>query len=197
MKKKYGKVFMHQKKFINQLMTRYPTIPQMKTSTPTLVGAPITRRLDHEEELENVIAYPSLVGSLMFLASRTRPDITHAVVSLSQYNGSPGLRHWKMLARVLQYVGDTIHWQLNLSGIGRCTLRGFSDSNWASDMDDRKSMSGYIIMIDKVPISWASRKQKSVSLSTMKAEYVAMSETAKEMVEAYPSGMREIGNRGS
>lgn len=98
-----GKVFMHQQKFINQLMTKYPNIPRMKTSTPTLVGTSITRRLDHEEELENATAYRSLVESLMFLASRTRPDITHAVVSLSQYNSSPGLRHWKMLMKTITY----------------------------------------------------------------------------------------------
>ena len=127
--------------------------------------------------------YREAVGCLMYLAVATRPDIAFAVSHVSQYLEKPEERHWSMVKRILKYVkGSTplgIQYEV-AQDIGE--LEGYSDADYASDSTTRRSVSGILFKYSGGAISWASRKQQSVSLSTTEAEYVAASEAARNAI---------------
>ncbi|KAF8785431.1 Secreted RxLR effector protein 161 like protein [Argiope bruennichi] len=146
------------------------------------VEGQVLSKLDSPKTSEEILTFPhrNLIGSLSFIAIRTRPDIMYAVNVLSQFQSNPGMKHWNCLLRLLGYLKYTQDYKLELSKIKSLKLRCYSDSDFASNRDDRVSMGGFIIFIDETPISWRTFKQKSVSLSTMEAEYVSLTEAANE-----------------
>lgn len=131
-------------------------------------------------EMEN-IPYKQLIGSLMYLALATRPDILYAVTKLSQFSSNPGRAHWLQAKRVLRYLSATKDIGL-VYNCGKNEIEIFSDADWASDIDDRHSYSGMIVLLNGNPITWKSNKQKSISTSTMEAEYVALEVAVKEVM---------------
>ena len=131
----------------------------------------------------NAIFYQRLTGSLNHLAVFTRPDITFAVSKLAQFNSNPTAIHLKAALHVLRYLKGT----RNLCIVykrqeQKVTIVGYSDSDWASDPNDRKSCTGYIFMVHGGPVSWTSHKQTTVALSTMEAEYMALSDASREAI---------------
>ena len=132
--------------------------------------------------------YRELIGSLQYLSLATRPDITYAVNKLSQFLVNPGRAHLNAAMRVLRYLKGTKHHSLHLGG-GVPVIAGFSDSDWGGNPDDRKSTSAYVFRLGQGAISWKSTKQKSVALSTVESEYMAMCQAAKEAV--WLSGLLE------
>ncbi|GBO06102.1 Retrovirus-related Pol polyprotein from transposon TNT 1-94 [Araneus ventricosus] len=154
------------------------------SSLPISKGVVFTRsqcpQTNHEREEIAEFPYRNLIGCLSFLANRTKPDIGYAVNILSRYQNNPGKEHWKGLLRLLGYVKSTSFYQLNLSCFKPKTV-AFSDSDFAACRDDRVSMGGQIIFIGQAPIMWRTFKQKCISLSTMEAEFIALTEAAKEM----------------
>jgi transposase InsO family protein len=132
--------------------------------------------------------YQSAVGSLMYASQATRPDITYAVTALSQFCSKPTEEHWRAVKRVLRYLRGTMHYGLTYRGPTSpneppsLTLRGYCDSDWAEDSIDRRSITGYAFLLSGAPISWASRKQSTVAHSSTEAEYMAVSDAAKEAV---------------
>ena len=116
----------------------------------------------------------------MYLTVSTRPDIAFAVYNLARFNSKPQKEHWTALKRILRYLKGTTNIGIlyNQDGSDKCV--GYSDANWAGDTSDRNSTSGYIFMFSGGPISWSSKKQKCVALSTAQAEYVALSGAAQE-----------------
>ena len=116
----------------------------------------------------------------MYLAVSTRPDIAFAVNSLARFNSNPQKDHWTALKRVLRYLKGTINIGILYKQDDSDKCIGYSDADWAGDTSDRKSTSGYIFMFSGGPISWNSKKQKCVALSTAEAEYVALSGAAQE-----------------
>ena len=123
----------------------------------------------------------AIVGSLMYIALATRPDISFAVPALSRYNSRPFARHLTAAQRVLRYLKVTKDYRLryNSSTTGPNTLIVYTDSEGASDSADRKSQGGRIF-ISNGTISWQSRKQDLVATSTLEAEYIACSEASRE-----------------
>jgi len=120
------------------------------------------------------------VGSLQYLAL-TRPDITHAVNLTSQFMQNPNSEHFHVLKRILRYVRRTI--QLGLRLIAKSPLRlcGYSDADWGDCCTTRQSTTGYTIYLGANCISWASKKQHTVSRSSAEAEYRALASTAPEI----------------
>ena len=127
------------------------------------------------------VPYASAVGSLMYAMVCTRPDIAHAVGVVSRYMSNPGKEHWEGVKWILRYLKGT-------SGMALCfkksniILQGFVDANLGGDLDNRKSTTGYVFTLGGTVVSWMSRLQKSVALSTTEAEYMAISEAGKEMI---------------
>jgi hypothetical protein len=130
------------------------------------------------------VDYRGLVGGLLFLSTHTRPDISFAVSSLSKFLSNPGQRHWIAAKRVLRYLRGTMDVGLFYRSSGSQKLYGYCDSDWSSDVDDRRSTTGYCFFLNSLSgaISWACRKQPTVSLSSAEAEYMAISAAAQEII---------------
>jgi hypothetical protein len=127
--------------------------------------------------------YQSAVGSLIYAMLGTRPDIAYAVASVSRFSSNPTEDHWKAVKRIMRYLRGTLN--VGLEYGGRYTeevLEGFTDADWANDKGDRKSIGGYIYLLNGAAISWSSKKQSTIALSSCEAEYTALCNAAKEAV---------------
>ena len=127
--------------------------------------------------------YREAVGSLIYLMMCTRPDISWIVTKLSQHLSNPRECHWVAVKHVLRYLKGTIEYELVYKkSTDNLALIGYSDADWASSPDDRRSTSGYCFSLtQKGPlVSWKSRKQPSVALSSCEAEYMALASAVQE-----------------
>nr|AAS01944.1 putative retrotransposon protein [Oryza sativa Japonica Group]ABF97221.1 retrotransposon protein, putative, Ty1-copia subclass [Oryza sativa Japonica Group] len=119
------------------------------------------------------LRYSQIIGSLMYLASATRPDISFAVSKLSRFVSNPGDDHWQALERVMRYLKGTMSYGIHYTGYPK-VLEGYSDSNWISDADEIKATSGYVFTLGGGAVSWKSCKQTILTRSTMEAELTAL-----------------------
>ena len=138
-------------------------------------------KTEEEKEQMRNIPYASAVGSLMYAMLCTRPDICYAVGIVSRYQSNPGLEHWGAVKHILKYLRRTRNHMLVYSGED-LTPVGYTDSDFQSDKDSRRSTSGSVFILGGGAIIWRSIKQSCVADSTIEAEYVAASEAAKEAV---------------
>ena len=131
---------------------------------------------------EHIIANNrSTVGALQYL-TLTRPDIAFSVNKLNQYWQAPTLAHWKACKRVLRYIKGTISYGLKFKPTQFLKLEGYSDADWASSIDDRKSISGICIFLGGNFITWSSRKQTVVTRSSTAVEYRALASAAIDLI---------------
>ena len=128
----------------------------------------------HQEDRFDPTLYRQLIGLLMYLVS-TRPDINFAVNSLSQFMVDPRRVHWTTAKHILRYIRGTVEYGLVYERRGSIQLAGFTDANWAGCVENRKCTSGCCFSIGLGVVSWFSRKQKLVALSSVEAEYMAAS----------------------
>ncbi len=149
--------------------------------TPVSNGSKLVKANDDEQPVHQE-QYQSAVGSLMYLAVSTRPDISYAVGSLARFNSKPTEKHWTALKRVLRYLKGTVNLGILYSKAKSDSCIGYTDSDYAGDTGDRKSISGYVFVFCGGAISWKSQKQRCVALSTAEAEYIAMSAATQEAV---------------
>ena len=124
--------------------------------------------------------YASLVGSLMYATICTRPDIAYIVGMLGRFQANPGEAHWVAAKKVLRYLQRTKSFMLVYGRCDSLKLEGYTDSDLAGDVDDRKSTGGYIFMLNGGAVSWKSAKQTVIATSTMEAEFVACFEGMKQ-----------------
>ncbi|KAM3244440.1 hypothetical protein ACQJBY_056022 [Aegilops geniculata] len=116
--------------------------------------------------------YRSVIGSLRYLV-HTRPDIAHAVGIVSRFMENPSTSHWAAVKQILRYIHGTKQYGCTYTaGSGSAELLGYSDSDHAGDLGDRKSTSGQVFFLGQNPVSWTSQKQKVVAISSCEAEYV-------------------------
>ena len=109
-----------------------------------------------------------------YASTATRPDIAVAVGILSQFMSDPSSGHWMGVKRLLRYIKGTLNYGLKFTADGsEHDLYGFSDADWAGDVDTRRSTSGYVFKVANSTVSWCSKKQATVAKSTTEAEYVA------------------------
>ncbi|KAH9724410.1 hypothetical protein KPL70_007473 [Citrus sinensis] len=127
--------------------------------------------------------YDKLKSSMLQWEFHTsRPGIAFSVNKLSQFLNAPSVFHWQACKRVLRYRQLTANYGLQFYNTGNLTLTSFSDANWGSDLDDRKSVGGYCVYLGNNLISWSSKKQQIVSRSSTKFEYRALALTTSEML---------------
>ena len=123
--------------------------------------------------------YSQIIGSLMYLASATRPDISFAVCKLSQFVSNPRDDHWRALERVMRYLKGTMSYGIRYTGHPK-VLEGYCDANWISDADELYATSGYVFSLGGGAVSWKSCKQTILTKSTMEAELTALDTTSSE-----------------
>jgi len=128
-------------------------------------------------------SFARLLGELQFLANSTQPDIAFAVNQLAAYTANPSLQHVTALKRILRYLAGTknlgITYSKTANNPDNNIFHGFADAAFANH-DDHKSTSGYVFLAAGGAITWKSKKQTMIALSTTQAEYVALSEAACE-----------------
>lgn len=171
-----GSIFITQSGYARKLLQRFG----MEEAKP--VKTPLDEHTDlNAAESKEAVGVPfrELVGSLMFLATCTRPDLMFALSKISQFMQKPKFNHWTALKRILRYIRGTEYYGILYKSEGE-GLIGYSDSDFAGDTSSRKSTTGYVFLNAGGAVSWCSRKQSTVSLSTTEAEYVAASEATKE-----------------
>lgn len=122
------------------------------------------------------------VGSLMYLAVATRPDISYALGVVLRLLDNPSVEHANAVKRIFKYVKGTRTYGILFKNNFKFNIDSYSDADYAGDIETRRSTSGFVFLINETPICWASQRQKSVSLSTTEAEYIAASEAVKELV---------------
>ena len=127
------------------------------------------------------VPYFSAVGSLMYAMLCTRLDICYAIELVSRYQSNPGQKHWQAVKRILRYLKGTLDYSLQYQG-SDMSLVGYSDADWSGDLDERKSTSGYVFLLNNGAISWCSKKQTCIALSTMEAEFIACSAAVQEAI---------------
>ena len=149
---------------------------------PSVQGQFLSKTTQKDPKMANR-PYRSLVGSLLYVATGTRPDIAFAVCQLSRHLEQPSEEHWKAAIRVLRYLKTTIDNGICYHGKrGDIEVSAFSDADWASNKDNRRSTSGVMVMINKSPVIFKSKIQQSVALSTAEAEYIALSLCVQEIL---------------
>ena len=124
--------------------------------------------------------YIEALGALQYLSVATRPDITYAVSILARFSQNPGITHWNALKRVYAYLKSTRDLWLTFGG-EKAKLQGFSDADGMSQ-EDRHAISGYVFMLNGGAVSWSSKRQDTISLSTTEVEYIALTHVAKEAI---------------
>ena len=137
--------------------------------------------LEGHEDSSQQNAYVSLLGSLQYLS---RPDIMFAINRLAAYTSNPGLSHYTALKRVLRYLKGTIDHGITYQNDNTLLednnlCHGYSDAAYVNT-DDYKSTLGYVFLVNKGAITWGSKKQSTIALSTTEANYVAISEASRE-----------------
>ncbi|GJV12066.1 putative RNA-directed DNA polymerase [Tanacetum coccineum] len=143
-------------------------------------GEACTETVKNIEKMDRV-PYASAVGSLMYAMVCTRPDLAHAVGVVSRFLSNPGKKHWEAVKWIFRYLRGTSKLGITF-GNGKPMLVGYTDSDLAGNKDNMKSTSGYLMTFAGGAVSWQSRLQKCVALSTTEAEYVAATEACKELL---------------
>ena len=148
---------------------------------PTPVATGTKSSKDDEGADVNPTLFKRLVGSLMYLTV-TRPNIMQGVSLISRFMETPKDTQWSVGKRILRYIAGTRDYGIMYSSTKKKELIGYTDSDFAGSLDDRKSTFGYVFHLGSGVIAWASKKQPIVTLSSAEAEYVAATLVACQAV---------------
>ena len=183
--RKEKKLWLSQEHYIKRVLQRFQMEKAKVVSTPLATHFKLSSDQSPSNEAEKLdmqrVPYASAVGSLMYAMVCTRPDIAHAVGCVSRFLSNPGREHWNAVKWILRYLRGTADMRLCFGG-DKPTLVGYSDSDMAGDIDSRKSTSGYLIKFAGGVVSWQSRLQRCVALSTTVAEFSAITKACKELL---------------
>ncbi|KAH7428366.1 hypothetical protein KP509_10G089200 [Ceratopteris richardii] len=170
-------LFLTQRKYIKDMLAKFKMQDCKIAGTPMEVNHKLS---SHEGELiEDITSYQSLVGSLNY-ATLTRVDICYNVSVLSQFMHTPRKPHMDAAKRILKYLKGTINEGLYYPYVSVLGLKLFSDADWAGSKEDRRSTSGYLTFADSKLISWSSKKQPTIALSSTEAEYRGLAIATQE-----------------
>jgi hypothetical protein len=163
---------------INSIITTYG-MEEAKIKTTPLSPAIKLTKTEGEELDKEKYPYGTLVGKLMFLAVATRPDIAYSVGALTRFMSNPTLVHWQAAKGIVRYLAGTADKGITFRG-SKQELDGYCDADYAGDLDTRRSTTGYVFTLNGGVISWSSKKQPTVAVSTTEAEYMAAAAAVKE-----------------
>lgn len=125
---------------------------------------------NEENSLVGKVPFQEAVGSLLHLTQETRPNIAYAVNDVSRFNTNHSNEHWQAVKRIFRYLKGTIDYKLIFHTNGKPDMQAYSDADWGSETDDRRSCSGFVLKMSNVAISWCSKRQPIVALSSTEAE---------------------------
>jgi len=175
-------IFLHQSGYIKRILEKFNMAHSNGAPTPLEVGHSLNRQETLDTEPVEDVPYPEALGSLLYCATGTRPDIAQALSILSKYSREPRSQHWQAVKRVFRYLRSTTDYGLLYRKIENPKVVCYSDADWAGDQDNRKSTSGMVTFLTSGPISFRAQQQSVVALSTTEAEYIAASEAVKDLI---------------
>eukprot|EP00253_Pinus_taeda_P021348 PITA_21348 len=161
-------IFLSQSKYAKNLVDRFKMQECKPVTTPMEPGLKLSAQ-SSSLPVDDTL-FRQLVGSLIYLTA-TRPDISFAVIYISRFMSAPKADHWIAAKRVLRYVRGTSDYGLLYTRSSEPILSGYTDSDWAGSVDDRKSTAGYVFSLGFGAVTWTSKKQQAVALSSTEAEY--------------------------
>ena len=176
------KLMIHQSAYTRKILRKFGMADAKTVSVPADPHAALSPDEENDGKTSNV-PYREAVGSLVFLAAVSRPDIAFSVNSVSKYLEKHNDTHWRAVKRIFAYLRGTIDYGIEYgSGGSTAELIGFSDADYAGDIEMRRSSTGYVFCLANGAVTWSSQRQRLVTLSTTEAEYVAASAAAREVV---------------
>jgi hypothetical protein len=174
-------ITINQSGYIERMLAPFNMTNLRTAATPLDASLPLLKARPNDKRADQLL-YQEIVGSLNHLAVFSRPDISFAVSKLSQFLNDPTETHTTAARHVLRYLKGTIHYCITYGRALNLNILGYADADWGSDINDRKSFTGYIFMINNSAVTWSCHKPSTVALSTMESEYMALSDATHEAI---------------
>lgn len=183
--------YLSQPAYIEKVLAKFSLQDANDSPTPGVQSQQLSKAdCPKDDEQKSEMAkkpYRSLIGSLLYAYLGTRPDIGSALIKVASFCENPGQKHWTAAKRILRYLKGTTDTVITyasgkLQKGEKVQIVVYCDSDWAQDSDDRRSISGYVVKLSGGPVSWQSKKQPTVALSTCEAEFVSLTEATKEVL---------------
>ena len=182
-------ITIHQSKYTKNMLEKFRMQDCNPTPVPMIPGTILSISMcpqsQVEEDFMSRIPYRQAVGSLMYLMVATRPDLAYCVNQVAKYMTNPGKAHWQAVKHIFRYVKGTMNLGITYGGTdinNKDVLSMYVDADWANSVDDRKSVTGFVSILNNGPVSWRSTIQRSTAKSSTEAEYYALSEACDEAV---------------
>ena len=182
-------MYLTQRKYIVELLHKSKMEHAKPCSSPMASTCHLTST--NGTTFADISLYRSVVGSLQYLAF-TRPDLAFAVHKVSKFMHNPLDSHWLAVKRILRYLKHSISTGLFITSSTDFQLQAFSDSDWAANRDDRRSVGAYCIYMGSNLISWSCKQQPTVARSSTETEYKAIANAAAELTW-FKSVLKELG----
>jgi len=183
--RKEMKLWLSQEHYLKRVLQRFQMKKAKMVSTHLATHFKLSSKLSPSNEAEKLdmqrVPYASMVGSLMYAMVCTRPDIAHVVGTISRFLSNLGKEHWNAMKWILRYLHGIVDMRLCFDG-DKPTLVGYSDLDMARGIDSRRFTSGYLIKFAGGIVTWQSKLQKCITLSTTKAEFIVITEACKELL---------------
>lgn len=177
---KKGELYLRQTQFIKRMIDKFGRSDAFAVRSPFVIGEDL-HSIGGIDSCKNM-PYRELIGSLLYVANGSRPDISVQVGILSQFLENPQKKHWRAAVRVLRYLKGTELICIHYSRGGDDALVAYSDANWGGDINSRRSTSGVLLQFAGGPILFKSKKQSTVALSSAEAEYIALALAIQEVL---------------
>ena len=183
--RKNYKLYLSQKGYIEKVLHRFNMQNTKPFSTPLAahfkLSSTLSPKTDDERDYMSRVPYSSAVGSLIYAMVCSRTDLSYAISAVSRYMKNPGKEHWKEVLWIFRYSHRSADVYLQF-GRNEDGVIGYVDSDFVGDHDKRRSLTGYVFIIDGCAICWKATLQTTVALSTTEAEYMAITEGFKEAI---------------
>ena len=172
-------VWVQQNRYAKQVLLQFGGENLRPASTPLAPGVKLEGGEGSDVRLQE---FQSAVGSLQYLATGTRPDLSFAVGEVSKFLTCPREEHWRSVQHILRYLSSTKDYALVLGATseGETSLQGYTDADWGANDETRRSISGHTFILGAGAVSWSSKRQQTVALSSTEAEYLALTRATKE-----------------
>ena len=175
-----------QSKFAKDILDKFGMENSNPVKTPQEPVLKLTRLMyvdgrKHDETMANV-PFRNDVGCLIYLMVDTHPDLAAEVGVLSQFSADPCPAYWQALMRIFRYIQGTKTYGIEYQATINNKLHGFSDADWAGDVERRRSTSGYAFVLSNGCVSWRRKKQCTVAISSTEEEYMAVTKYTQEVI---------------
>jgi len=172
-------IFLSQTKYLKQILKKYGMEDSKLLCTPMVTGCCLSS--NDESTTVHQPTYRSMIGSLLFLTG-TRPDIMHAVGIVERFQENPKESHLQLVKRIFKYLQGTQNFGLWYPRDTNLTLHAYTYADWVGSVDDRKSTSGGAFYMGSMLVSWFSKKQSLIALSTAEVEYVVVASFCTQLL---------------